>query len=200
MKVVLVEDQKLVSSALALLLNLEEDIDVVATAENGEQAKAIIVAHQPDIVVTDIEMPKFDGLSLARWVAANHPASRVLVLTTFAKPGYLQSALQAGVHGYLLKDTPADEIATKLRLIVQGAQVIDPSLTRKAMHFSSPLSGRETALLQLIAEGLSTKEAADNLCISHGTARNYLSEAMQKLQVENRQAAIVAARKLGLLS
>lgn len=200
MKVVLVEDQKLVSSALAMLLNLEADIDVIATADNGEHAKAIVAAQQPDIVVTDIEMPRLDGLSLASWVTEHYPDSKVLVLTTFAKPGYLQSALQAGVHGYLLKDTPADEIAAKLRLIAQGAQVIDPTLTKKAMHYASPLTEREAALLQLIADGLSTKEAADTLCISHGTARNYLSETMQKLHVDNRQAAIKAARQLGLVN
>lgn len=199
MKVVLVEDQKLVLSALALLLNLEQDIQVVATAENSQQAKTVIERFAPDIVVTDIEMPDGDGLSLANWVKTNHPNCKVLILTTFAKPGYLQSALRAGVNGYILKDTPAEDIASKLRLIKQGAQVIEPSLTQKAMQFSSPLNAREISLLKLIAEGSSTREAAQSLHISHGTARNYLSDAMQKLQADNRQAAIKQARELGLL-
>lgn len=199
MKVLLVEDQKLVLSALALLLNLEPDIQVVATAENSQQAKTEIKRFAPDIVVTDIEMPDGDGLSLANWVKINHPNCKVLILTTFAKPGYLQAALRAGVNGYILKDTPAEDIATKLRLIAQGAQVIEPSLSQKAMQFSSPLSAREISLLKLIAEGYSTREAAQSLHITHGTARNYLSEAMQKLHADNRQAAIKQAHELGLL-
>lgn len=198
LKVLLVEDQQFIVSAMALLLNQEPDIDIVATANGGIEAQQLVSRYQPDVVITDIEMPKGDGLSLARWLLANHPC-KVLILTTFARPGYLQSALKAGVHGYVLKDMPAEDLAKQLRLIAQGAQVIDPSLTQEALAFRSPLNTRELALLRLIADGHTAKQAAEQLHIAHGTARNYLSEAMQKLLVNSRQAAINKAQELGLL-
>ncbi len=199
MKVLLVEDQRLIMSALAILLDLEPDIEVVASASGGQQAQQLIAEHLPDIVISDIEMPDGDGLSLAEWLTASGLGCKMLILTTFAKPGYLQRALNAGVHGYLLKDTPAEQLAEKLRLMMQGAQVIDPSLTRSAMRFESPLSARELRLLALVATGLSAKQAADQLHIAHGTARNLLSEIMGKLQVSSRQAAVIRAQELGLL-
>lgn len=199
MKIVLVEDQQLVQSAMAILLNLEADIELVGTASGGLEAEEIITAKQPDIVVSDIEMPDGDGLTLAQWVSEHHPSIKVMILTTFAKPGYLQKALNSGVQGYLLKDTPADQIAEKLRLVMQGGQVIDPQLTKQAMQFHSPLSERETQVLGLAAEGLTAKQAAERMHVAHGTARNYLSEAMQKLACDNRQQAIDKARSLGII-
>ncbi|WP_119395297.1 response regulator transcription factor [Salinibius halmophilus] len=199
MKVVLVEDQQLVQSAMAILLNLEPDIELVGTASGGLAAQEVITQQQPDIVVSDIEMPDGDGLTLAQWLSQHHPTIKVMILTTFAKPGYLQKALSSGVQGYLLKDTPADQIAEKLRVIMQGAQVIDPQLTRQAMQFHSPLSERETQVLALAAEGLTAKQASERMHVAYGTARNYLSEAMQKLGCDNRQQAIEKARSLGII-
>lgn len=199
MKIVLVEDQQLVQSAMAILLNLEADIEIVGTATGGVEAQQVIADTSPDIILSDIEMPGGDGLSLAQWVSNNHPSVKVMILTTFAKPGYLNKALSCGVQGYLLKDTPADQIADKLRLIMQGGQAIDPGLTKQALQFQSPLTEREAQVLQLTSQGLSAKAAAEKMHVAHGTARNYLSEAMQKLGAENRQQAIAKARSLGII-
>ena len=203
MKVVLAEDQAMVRGALAALLNLEGDIEVVAQAKDGDEALTLVEEHKPDLLVTDIEMPGSSGLELAAQVAglrhAGALSTKVVILTTFARVGYLRRALEAGASGYLLKDSPASQLAEALRRVHGGGRAIDPELAVEAWSDEDPLTDRERRVLRQAAEGQTTAAIAADLGLSEGTVRNYLSEAIGKLGAQNRVEAARIARERGWL-
>lgn len=198
-RIVLAEDQKLLLGAIAQLLDLEDDLEVVGRAADGEQARALIEETGPDVVVTDIEMPGATGLELAEWLRTQHPETRVLVLTTFARPGYLRRALESGVSGYLLKETPAEELADAIRKVHRGERAIAPELALTAFDQADPMTDRERQVLRLAGQGCSNAEIGRRLHLAEGTVRNYLSEAIGKLDAENRIEAYRIARDQGWL-
>ena len=198
-RLVLAEDQSMVRGALAALLGLEPDLAVVAEAGDGEAAWRAVQAHQPDLLVTDIEMPGLTGLDLALKLQAAQLPTRVVILTTFARAGYLRRALEAGVRGYLLKDAPSAQLARALREVHAGGRAIDPELAVAAWGEDDPLTERERQVLRLAGEGIKTADIADRLHLSQGTVRNYLSEAIGKLGAENRIEAYRSARAKGWL-
>ena len=198
-RVILAEDQSLVLGALAALLGLENDIEVVATAADGASALRLVAEHTPDVLVTDIEMPVITGIELAAAVRRDYPKTRVAIVTTFARPGYLRRALDAGVTGYLLKDAPASELAEAIRRVNMGLRVIEPTLAVDAWTERDPLSDRERAVLKLAGDGSSSHEIANKLGLTDGTVRNYLSEAIGKLGAANRVDAARIARERGWL-
>jgi two-component system response regulator DesR len=194
----------MVLGALAALLELEPDIEVVARCTNGRDAlrAAEQTAPQlkPDVLVTDIEMPGMTGLEVAAALALSRPAVRAIILTTFARPGYLRRALDAGARGYLLKDRPASELAQAVRRVHQGLRAIDPALATEAWSAEpDPLTDRERQILQRAGEGRASSEIAAELRLSEGTVRNYLSEAISKLGASNRTDAARIARTKGWL-
>jgi two-component system, NarL family, response regulator DesR len=199
-RVVLAEDQTMVLGALSALLELEPDISVVARSANGRDALSAVTRLTPDVLVTDIEMPQMTGLELAASVRISHPAVRTIILTTFARPGYLRRALDAGARGYLLKDRPASELADAVRRVHRGLRVVDPALATEAWSAESdPLTERERQILQRAGDGRSSTEIANELHLSEGTVRNYLSEAIAKLGASNRVDAARIARTKGWL-
>lgn len=200
MRIVLAEDQTLLRGALATLLKLEHDIDVVAEAADGVQALAMVRTHAPDILLTDIEMPGLSGLDVASQLKLEASETRVVIITTFARGGYLRRALDAGVRGYLLKEMPVEKLAEALRRVHAGARAIAPELALDAWNVQAdPLTDRERAVLRLAGEGLSTIDIGLQLHLSGGTVRNYLSEAIGKLQASNRVDAYRLARQRGWL-
>ncbi len=198
-RIVLAEDQAMVRGALAALLGLETDICIIAEAGDGDSAWHAVQAHTPDLLVTDIEMPGKTGFELAQAVHEAKLDTRVVILTTFGRAGYLRRALDAGVRGYLLKDAPSHELAQALRLVHNGGRAIDPQLAVAAWSDADPLSERERAVLRLAGEGLSTAQIGERLVLSSGTVRNYLSEAISKLGAANRIEAWRLARQQGWL-
>ena len=198
-RILLAEDQAMVRGALTALLKLEPDIDVVASAADGEEAWRAIQQLKPDLVVTDIEMPGLTGIELAQRVQRYELPSKVVIVTTFARAGFLRRALDAGVSGYLLKDAPAEQLADALRKVHRGGRAIDPQLAVEAWSEADPLNDRERQVLRLAGEGLSAGDIATRLNLSHGTVRNYLSEAIGKLGVGNRIEAFRLARQKGWL-
>ncbi len=198
-RMVLAEDQAMVRGALAALLKLESDFDLLAETGDGEAAWQALQLHQPDLLVTDIEMPKLTGLELAIRIKEAGLATRVVILTTFARAGYLRRALEAGVRGYLLKDAPSEQLATALRQVHAGGRAIDPQLAVAAWGEDDPLSERERQVLRLAGEGVKSAEIGERLHLSQGTVRNYLSEAIGKLGAENRIEAFRLARAKGWL-
>ncbi len=198
-RVILAEDQAMVRGALSALLKLESDLDVIGCAADGEEAWTLAAREQPDVVVTDIEMPRLTGLELAQRIRDRGLASKVVILTTFARPGYLRRALEAGVSGYLLKDAPADQLAEALRKVHRGGRAIDPQLALEAWSGDDPLNDRERQVLRFAGEGMTAADIAEQLHLSQGTVRNYLSEAIGKLGVSNRIEAYRLARQKGWL-
>ena len=198
-RVVIAEDQAMVRGALAALLATEGDIDVVAQAQDGREALEFVLSARPDVLLTDIEMPRLTGLELAGEIQRRKLAVRVVILTTFARAGYLRRALDAGVSGYLLKDAPAATLANAIRRIRGGARVIDPELAAEAWTDPDPLTDRERQVLRHAGEGLASSEIAAVLNLSEGTVRNYLSEAISKLGANNRTDAARIARQKGWL-
>jgi len=198
-RVLLAEDQAMVRGALSALLNLESDIEVVGSAADGEIAWRELQRLRPDVLVTDIEMPGLTGLELAQRVQRHDIGCKVVIVTTFARSGFLRRALEAGVVGYLLKDAPAEHLADALRKVRAGGRAIDPQLAVEAWSEADPLNDRERQVLRLAGEGMSASEIARQLNLSQGTVRNYLSEAIGKLGVGNRIEAYRLARQKGLL-
>ncbi|WP_420594988.1 response regulator [Deinococcus sp.] len=198
-RVLLAEDQALVLGALSALLSLEDDLDVVGGAANGETALELALTLCPDVLVTDIEMPRLSGLDLAAKVRDSLPATRVIIVTTFARSGYLRRALEVGARGYLLKDAPAAQLADAIRRVQAGGRAIDPNLAESAWEAHSPLTERERQVLAEAESGASTAAIAHSLKLSEGTVRNYLSEAMGKLGAAGRVEAARAAREKGWL-
>lgn len=198
-RVVIAEDQGLVLGALAALLDMEDDIEVAATAADGGEALAKILEIEPDVVLTDIEMPGMTGLGLLQALKEKKFPGRVIIVTTFGRSGYLRRALEGGAAGYLLKDAPAEELAEAVRRVHQGLRAVDPELAAQAWGEPDPLTDRERQVLKLAGEGLSNSKIAGELHLSEGTVRNYLSEAIGKLGATNRTEAARLARKQGWL-
>lgn len=198
-RVVLAEDQGMVLGAFASLLDLQPDITIVATATNGDDALAAVREHRPDVLVTDIEMPGRTGLDLAAELHNLGDPTRVLIVTTFARSGYLRRAVDAGVAGYVLKDAPIGELATALRRVHAGERVVAPELAVAAWDAADPLTDRERELLRAVVEGASNAEIAARLFLAEGTVRNYLSSAMAKLGARNRIEAAKTAQSRGWL-
>jgi two-component system response regulator DesR len=198
-RVLLAEDQAMVRGALSALLSLESDIEVLGLAADGEAAWRDLSKYKPDVLVTDIEMPGLTGLELAQRIQRHALPIKVVIVTTFARPGFLRRALDAGVSGYLLKDAPAENLAEALRTVHRGGRAIDPQLALEAWSEADPLNDRERQVLRLAGEGQSAGDIATQLNLSHGTVRNYLSEAIGKLGVANRIEAYRLARQKGWL-
>ncbi|MDK8184034.1 response regulator transcription factor [Paenibacillus sp. UMB4589-SE434] len=198
-RIILSEDQRLLRGALATLLSLEDDIEVVGQAENGEAALALIREQQPDLAVLDIEMPLKTGLDVAEAIKQEQLNCRVIMLTTFARPGYLQRAMAAGVSGYLLKDSPSEELSDAIRSVHAGRRAISPELSLAVWDDPCPLSAREREVMQLAAQGLTMQDIGAKLFLSHGTVRNYMSEAIGKLGASTRMEAIRMAQDKGWL-
>lgn len=199
MKLVLAEDQAMVRGALAALLGLEPDIEILAAVGDGEAAWEALQPGGADLLLTDIEMPRLSGLDLALRVQSAKLEVKVVIVTTFTRAGYLRRALDAGVRGYLLKDAPSEQLAAALRQVHRGGRAIDPQLALAAWSEEDPLTERERQVLRLAGEGLSSGDIAERLCLSQGTVRNYLSEAIGKLGVGNRIEAWRLARQNGWL-
>lgn len=198
-RILLAEDQALLRGALAALLALESDLEIVGSAADGEAAWRELQRLKPDVLLTDIEMPGLTGLELAQRIARHELPIKVVIVTTFARAGFLRRALDAGVRGYLLKDAPAEQLAEAIRNVQRGGRAIDPQLAMEAWGEADPLTDRERQALRLAGEGLSAGEIAQQLNLSHGTVRNYLSEAIGKLGVGNRIEAYRLARQKGWL-
>lgn len=194
-RIVIAEDQRMLLGALASLLDLEEDMKVVGRASNGEDAVKLVHQHQPDICIMDIEMPIKSGLDAAEELKGS--GCKVMILTTFARPGYFERALKAGANGYLLKDSPSEELASSIRSIMAGRRIYAPELVDEAYGQENPLTEREKEVLLLIADGKNTKEIASQLYITTGTVRNYISVILDKLGVSNRIEAIMHSKEKG---
>lgn len=198
-RVVVAEDQALVLGAIATLLGYESDIEVVGRATDGDQALELVRAVAPDILLSDIEMPQRSGIEVAQAIADERLPTHVVIVTTFGRPGYLRRAQNAGVRGYLLKDSPVEQLAAAIRTVAGGGRAIAADLATAAWEANDPLTERERASLRLAEEGLSNKEIGRKLSLSPGTVRNYLSEAAAKVGANNRVEAGRIARENGWL-
>jgi two-component system response regulator DesR len=199
-RVLIAEDQTMILGALAALLEIESDIEVVAQTRSGTEALERALQLRPDVVLTDIEMPGLSGLDLAAELRGRGSSARIIVLTTFARPGYLRRALDVGAAGYLLKDAPSAQLADAIRRVSSGGRAIDPNLAVEAWTTEvDPLTDRERQVLRLSDEGLTGEAIARQLRLSEGTVRNYLSEAIGKLGARNRVEAARLARQKGWL-
>ena len=198
-RVTIAEDQGMVLGALSTLLEIEGDISVIGRAKNGSDALAAVLDKKPDIFLTDIEMPEMSGLEVAAELKRRKSATKVIILTTFARAGYLRRALDAGVSGYLLKDMAAEKLADAVRRVQSGLRVIDPELAAEAWVEADPLTDRERQVLRYAGDGMASIDIASKLNLSEGTVRNYLSEAISKLGAANRIEAARIARAKGWL-
>ncbi len=198
-RLVLAEDQRMMLGALGVLLELEDDLTVVGSAVDGDEALRLVLSLAPDVLLTDIEMPGLTGLDIAAEIRRRGVPTRVVILTTFARSGYLRRALDAGAAGYLLKDAPSATLAEAIRAVHAGRRAIDPELAADGWSEADPLTDREREVLRLAGEGLANAEIAARLHLSDGTVRNYMSEAIGKLGVTNRTAAARLARDRGWL-
>jgi two-component system, NarL family, response regulator DesR len=199
-RVLLAEDQTMVRGALAALLALEGDIEIVAEVGRGDEVVPAALANHPDVALLDIEMPGIDGLTAAADLKAKLPSCRALILTTFGRPGYLRRAMESGAVGFLLKDAPSTQLAAAIRRTAAGERVVDPALAMAALsEGANPLTDREREVLAVSAHGASIAEIADRLALSEGTVRNYLSVAIQKLNAHNRVEAARLAEQKGWL-
>ncbi|RDI23859.1 response regulator transcription factor [Lentzea flaviverrucosa] len=198
-RVVLAEDQAMVRGAFAQLLDLQPDVTVVATAGDGDEALAAVAEHRPDVLLTDIEMPGRTGLDVAQALSERGDPTRVLIITTFARSGYLRRAMDAGVSGYVLKDAPIADLVSALRRVHAGERVVAAELAMAAWDSADPLTPRERELLQEVTTGASNADIAARLNLAEGTVRNYLSTAMAKLGARNRSEAANTARERGWL-
>lgn len=197
-RVVIAEDQQMLRGALTSLLKLEDDIEVVADVSDGQAAWDAIEKYQPDVCLLDIEIPFISGLEIAKKLKSTKSQSKIIIVTTFARPGYLQKAIDAQVEGYLLKDEPIDYLIEAIRKVMNGQHVISTNLAATLfLKQDNPLTDRETEVLKLAKEGWTTREIGKTLFLTNGTVRNYLSSAIQKLEVETRQQAIDKAHDKG---
>ena len=199
-RVLIAEDQSMVRGALRALLELEDDIVVVAEVGRGDEVVAAAREHAPDVALLDIEMPGCDGLEAARALAAEVPGTRAVVLTTFGRPGFLRRAMEVGAAGFLVKDAPVSELARSIRAVVAGERVIDRDLAAAALAIgATPLSAREADVLREAADGATVVEISRRLFLSEGTVRNYLSSAIGKTGARTRVEAARVAEERGWL-
>jgi two-component system, NarL family, response regulator DesR len=197
-RLLLADDQELIRSALAALLNLEPDFEVVASVGRGDDVVPAAIAHRPDVALLDIEMPGIDGLAAAAVLADQVPTCRSLILTTFGRPGYLRRAMESGALGFVVKDAPAEELASAIRRVAAGERVVDPELAADTLaQGASPLTPRERDVLVASRSGATIAEIAARLFLSEGTVRNYLSGAIAKAGVRNRTEAVRVAEANG---
>lgn len=196
-RILIAEDQSLVRGALAHLLQMEDDFEVVGQAPDGAEAVRLAIATEADIALLDIEMPKKNGLDVVAELQVKSPHTKSVLVTTFARPGYLQLAMQRGARGYLLKAARVEELAEAIRSVHQGQVVIDKSLMQQAFALSNPLTQREIDVLRAAQDGLTTREISRHLHLSEGTVRNYLSQVIAKLDSQNRQEAVRKATANG---
>ncbi|MCM3616081.1 response regulator transcription factor [Sutcliffiella horikoshii] len=194
-RIVIAEDQRMMLGALGSLLALEEDMEVVGMAGNGKEAVELYHELKPDVCIMDIEMPEKTGLEAAEDIKGL--GCKVIILTTFARSGYFQRALKAGVSGYLLKDSPSEDLANSIRSIMSGRRIYAPELMDDFYGEENPLTEREKAVLELVADGKNTQEIADELSLKSGTVRNYISTILDKLEVKNRIEAITQSKEKG---
>jgi two-component system response regulator DesR len=199
-RVLLAEDQAMIREALAALLSFEDDIEVVAQVGRGDEVVRAALESKPDVALLDIEMPGMDGLTAAAELRRQAPGTRVVILTTFGRPGYLRRAMESGVSAFIVKDSPADKLAQTIRKVLDGQRVIDPDLAAAALaEGTSPLTPRERDVLVAATEGATIAEIAGKLYLSEGTVRNYLSACIQKTGARNRAEALRIARERGWL-
>lgn len=194
-RIVIAEDQRLLLGAFSSLLNLEPGMEVVGKASNGKEAIELVLLHKPDIVLMDIEMPVMSGLEAAEEL--KDQGVKIIILTTFARSGYFDKAMKCGVRGYLLKDSPIEELADSIRSIMAGRRIYSSELVDEVYREENPLTEREREVLGLIADGKNTKEIAGQLYITTGTVRNYISVILDKLKVTNRIEAITRLKEKG---
>ena len=199
-RVLLAEDQAMIREALAALLSFEDDIEVVAQVGRGDEVTPAALASKPDVALLDIEMPGMDGLTAAAALQAALPSVKIVILTTFGRPGYLRRAMEAGASGFVVKDSPADRLARTIRQVLSGQRVIDPELAAAALsEGASPLTPRERDVLAASQDGATIAEIAAALYLSEGTVRNYLSACIQKTGARNRTEALRVAEERGWL-
>ncbi len=199
-RLLIADDQALVRGAIAALLGLEPDLEVVAEVGSGDAAVAAAVEHRPDVALLDVEMPGLDGIEAARVIRERCPDTRVLMVTTFGRPGYLKRALTAGASGFVVKETPAAQLADAVRRVHQGLRVVDPALAMDSLTTGdSPLTARETEVLQAARDGASVAVIASRVHLSEGTVRNHLSAAIGKTGAGNRAEAVLVAVDNGWL-
>ena len=213
-RLMLVDDQRLMRDGLRTLLELEPDLEVIGEAENGEAALKLFPEISPDVVLMDIRMPTMDGVAATRHLRQAHPEAKIIILTTFDDNEYVFEGLRAGALGYLLKDVSGSELAAAIRTVSTGGSMIEPSVARKVVaefarlaaptptqinQLIDPLSERELDILKLVAQGLTNKEIANNLYLAEGTVKNYVTSILQKIEARDRTQAAIRARELGLL-
>lgn len=195
--IVIAEDQRLLRGAMASLLDLEDDIEVAGEAGDGAEALALIERLQPDLCLMDIEMPLMSGIEVAEILKSRGCATKIIILTTFARPGYFERGVKAGIQGYLLKDEPVDKLAEAIRRVMGGHREVSPELVFGSLREENPLSDREREILKLAGAGRSAGEIASALHLSYGTVRNYISEILGKLEVKSRIEAVRLAEEKG---
>jgi two-component system response regulator DesR len=199
-RVLLAEDQAMVRGAIAALLALEEDIEIVAQASRGDEVVALALQSEPDVALLDVEMPGGDGLDAAAALREKLPSCRVIILTTFGRTGYLKRAMENGAAGFLLKDSPSSELAKAIHRVMRGERVVDPDLAALALSAGdNPLTEREREVLAASEGGATIEDVAARLYLSEGTVRNYLSSAIKKLGTRNRVEAARLAQRRGWL-
>jgi two-component system response regulator DesR len=199
-RLLLADDQALVRAALAALLSLEEDFEVVAEVGRGDEVVDAAREHQPDVALLDVDMPGLDGLAAAAILTTEVPSCRVMIVTTFGRPGFLRRAMEAGVSGFVVKDAPAEMLADAVRRVWAGERVVDPALAAATLAGgTSPLTGRERDVLVAARDGASVAVIANRVFLSEGTVRNHLSSAISKTGVSNRMEAVLVAEDRGWL-
>lgn len=191
------EDQGMLRGALGSLLDFEDDIEIVGEASNGKEALNMITSLQPDVCLMDIEMPLMSGLDVAEKAKKQFSTCKIIILTTFARPGYFEQAVKIGVNGYMLKDGSIDELAESIRSVMKGKREFAPELIFGSMKHDNPLTDREKDVLRLASEGKTSKDISSELFLSAGTVRNYMSEILNKLEVKNRTEAVTVAKEKG---
>ncbi|MCI1592193.1 response regulator transcription factor [Heyndrickxia oleronia] len=196
-RIFIAEDQRMLLGALGSLLNLEEDMEVIGQATNGEEALSSILKLDPDICLMDIEMPVKSGLDVAEALKKINTPTKIIILTTFARPGYFERAIKIGIDGYLLKDSSIEDLSDAIRQVISGKRMYSQELMFDLIREENPLTPREQEILKLAAEGKTTKEIMAALFLSSGTVRNYISEIIQKLEAKNRMEAVTIAQNKG---
>lgn len=199
-RILVADDQALVRGAIAMMLDLEDDIEVVAQASNGREAIDAVARGEVDVVLVDVEMPVMDGITAAAHIHREHPAVKILMVTTFGRPGYLRRAMEAGASGFVVKDAPSDSLASAVRKVMDGQRVVDPDLAAESLAASNnPLTERERDVLRAASAGGTTADVAHALFLSPGTVRNHLSSAIRKTGARTRAQATQIARDNGWL-